>query len=340
MVNIRNPNKVNEMMNFFTVMAAGIGISTSYFEFARNQLPPRVDVKALVFIVYYGLIVACYPAFFALYLTNERISKVRSIQYLNGVWPVPLWLSYLFFDGISVVISAVSTALIAACSPVWHGMGRMFVVFLLYGIVCALISYIISMFAENALAAWFAMALGQVILYFAYFGAIVGVQSTTPYADLESLMNYLYFGLGLVSPVVSLERALFIGLQQVGLMCNGHASRSLYLYGGPILYLAAQAIFLFILLVWLDSGFKIPPTRSRRSISDTEAMGMLNADLMHERKRMASPGTELRIEDVSKAFGKNLAVDSVTFGVQTSEIFALLGPNGAGKSTIISMIRG
>lgn len=30
----------------------------------------------------------------------------------------------------------------------------------------------------------------------------------------------------------------------------------------------------------------------------------------------------------------------VTFGVQTSEIFALLGPNGAGKSTLISMIRG
>lgn len=67
---------------------------------------------------------------------------------------------------------------------------------------------------------------------------------------------------------------------------------------------------------------------------------MFNADLMHERKRLTSPNTELHVEDVSRTFGKNLAVDNVTFGVQTSEIFALLGPNGAGKSTIISMIRG
>lgn len=225
-------------------------------------------------------------------------------------------------------------------TPVWHGMGLMFLVFLLYGIVCAIISYIISMFAKNAITAWFMMALGQVILYFAYFGGLIGIQSSTAYVDMEHSMNALYFGLGTISPVVSLERALFIGLQQLGLMCNGRADGSIYMYGGPILYLAIQAVVLFALLLWWDSGLKLPSIRSRTPITDTEATEMFEADLLSERKRLASPNTDLRVEDVSCRFGKNLAVNSVTFGVQTSEIFALLGPNGAGKSTIISMIRG
>jgi ATP-binding cassette subfamily A (ABC1) protein 3 len=263
------------------------------------------------------------------------------MQYSNGIRPIPLWLSHLSFDGMWVlVISAVATALLTASTPVWHGMGLIFVVFLLYGIVCALLGYIISMFAKNAITAWFMMALGQIILYFAYFGGLIGIQSSTPYADLEHSMNALFFGLGIISPVVSLERALLIGLQQLGSMCNGHPDGSIYMYGGPILYLVIQAILLFALLLWWDSGFVFPSMRSRTQISDTEATEMFNADLLNERKRLTSPNTDLRVEDVSRKFGKNLAVDNVTFGVQSSEIFALLGPNGAGKSTIISMIRG
>ncbi|KAH6642349.1 hypothetical protein C7974DRAFT_99830 [Boeremia exigua] len=341
LVNIRRPDAANQMMNFYSVMASGIGISSSYYEFATTNIPVLIDFNALIFIVYYGLIMACYPVFFALYPTNERISNVRSMQYSNGIRPIPLWLSHLSFDGVFVlVISAVATALIAFSTPVWHGMGLVFVVFLLYGIACALFSYIISMFAKNAITAWFIMALGQVIIYFAYFGGVIGIQSTTPYEDLEKSMNALYFGLAIVSPVVSLGRTLFIGLQQFGLMCNGHSDGSIYMYGGPILYLAIQVILLFALLLWWDSGFKLPTVRSQTPVNDAEATEMFDTDLINERKRLASPNTDLRVEGVSRKFGKNQAVDNVTFGVQKSEIFALLGPNGAGKSTIISMIRG
>ncbi|KAJ8113658.1 hypothetical protein OPT61_g4255 [Boeremia exigua] len=341
MVNIRRPELVSQMMNFHTVMASGVGISSSYYGFATTKIPELIDYNALIFIVYYGLIMACYPAFFALYPTNERISNVRSMQYSNGIRPVPLWLAHLSFDSIFIVIiSAVATGLIAISTPVWHGMGLVFVVFLLYGIVCALVSYIISMFAKNAITAWFMMALGQVILYFAYFGGIIGIQSDIAYEDLEGAMSALYFGLGIVSPVVSLGRTLFIGLQQFGMMCNGHPDGSIYMYGGPILYLIIQALLLFALLLWWDNGFKLLSIRSRTPVTDTEGTEMFQADLMNERKRLASPNTVLHVEGVSRKFGKNLAVDDVTFGVQTSEIFALLGPNGAGKSTIISMIRG
>ena len=46
----------------------------------------------------------------------------------------------------------------------------------------------------------------------------------------------------------------------------------------------------------------------------------------------------IRLENVSKRFGPNTAVDDISFDVRTGEVFAFLGPNGAGKSTTIKML--
>ena len=54
----------------------------------------------------------------------------------------------------------------------------------------------------------------------------------------------------------------------------------------------------------------------------------------------SSQNNGLRVLNITKAFGTNVAVEDVTFGVRKSEVFALLGPNGAGKSTTISLVRG
>ena len=48
----------------------------------------------------------------------------------------------------------------------------------------------------------------------------------------------------------------------------------------------------------------------------------------------------LRIQDVTKRYGKTLANDHVSFTVPDGEIAVLLGPNGAGKSTLIKSIAG
>ena len=52
-------------------------------------------------------------------------------------------------------------------------------------------------------------------------------------------------------------------------------------------------------------------------------------------------GTEmLEVVDLSKKYGKVLAVDKVSFAVPDGKIGILLGPNGAGKSTVIKSIAG
>ncbi len=48
----------------------------------------------------------------------------------------------------------------------------------------------------------------------------------------------------------------------------------------------------------------------------------------------------LEIKEISKSYGKTLAVEHVTFTVPDGKVGILLGPNGAGKSTIIKSIAG
>jgi len=46
----------------------------------------------------------------------------------------------------------------------------------------------------------------------------------------------------------------------------------------------------------------------------------------------------LETEALTRRFGELTAVDSLTFSVESGEVFGLLGPNGAGKTTTIKML--
>lgn len=49
---------------------------------------------------------------------------------------------------------------------------------------------------------------------------------------------------------------------------------------------------------------------------------------------------DIRIENLSKKYGPQTAVDQLSFSVKTGEILGFLGPNGAGKTTTMKMITG
>lgn len=48
----------------------------------------------------------------------------------------------------------------------------------------------------------------------------------------------------------------------------------------------------------------------------------------------------IEITDISKSYGSQKAVDSISFSVKNGEIVGFLGPNGAGKSTVMKILTG
>lgn len=48
----------------------------------------------------------------------------------------------------------------------------------------------------------------------------------------------------------------------------------------------------------------------------------------------------LEVENLSKHFGKHLAVNALSFSIHKGRVYGLLGPNGSGKSTTLGMVLG
>src|SRR5690349_22470170 len=53
----------------------------------------------------------------------------------------------------------------------------------------------------------------------------------------------------------------------------------------------------------------------------------------------AAPAT-IEVRDLTRAFGRRVAVRALTFTVRDGECLALFGPNGAGKTTLLRVLAG
>lgn len=53
---------------------------------------------------------------------------------------------------------------------------------------------------------------------------------------------------------------------------------------------------------------------------------------------MPGAGPAIRLDALSKRYGRMLALDQVSFEVRNQDLFALLGPNGAGKTTLMHIL--
>ncbi|POR38626.1 Retinal-specific ATP-binding cassette transporter, partial [Tolypocladium paradoxum] len=337
------------------VLLANTTIVTTWAPFDVPFNPGIGD--ALNLVIYMGIALACYPAFFGLYPSNERRRLVRALQYSNGVRPLPLWVAYLALDfAIALVASAAVAGLWAALSSVWYHLEYVFVVLVLYGLASTLLAYVVSLFAKTQLSAFAWAAAYQGVMFLGYLIAYVCVITYVKVNRIDSTILVCHFVISAFAPIGSAMRALFISTNLFSAACDGQRisarPTSFLMYGGPITYLVVQCLVLFALLLWFDAGSagsslrgllertRRAPAGHRDAQPDDDGV---DEDMAGELSRVTGSGPHedgLRVVHLTKAFGKNTAVDNVSFGVRRGEVFALLGPNGAGKSTTISLIRG
>lgn len=357
-----------QRLNLYTSVAKQVPISSSVQSVYMNGLMGS-DSGGWMYILYSALIMAVYPAFFALYPAFEKSTNVRAVQYSNGVRALPLWTSYFLFDLLFVLaVSIAYTATISVQYPYWWGASYMFPVCLFHGIISIFIAYMISAKASSQLSS-FLWTLGHNV--FGYF--VMAVATTLPQvlsdpSIAERNNDIVAYVLGLFFPIASVFRGMAAGLNLFRLACRDDGSilspGSWWGYGFPITYLVIQMIVFGALLVWTDSDLsfslllgrvthKSDSNHARHSSSSSSielashvASGSVDNTTISPVEKEASRVKHsradlLRLVHVSKSFNsRTLAVDNVSLGLGEGEILALLGPNGAGKTTMVNLIRG
>ncbi|KAK3114148.1 hypothetical protein LTR53_007825 [Teratosphaeriaceae sp. CCFEE 6253] len=302
--------------------------------------------KSLQFILYFGLAMCAYPGFFALYVTRERLNKVRALHYSNGIRAPSVWAAYTLFDFLIVlVISTLAIIMFTAVSDIWYAPGYLWLVFVLFGLSATLMSYVVSLFTTSQLAAFAFAAGGQCCFFLLYFICFMCLITYVPAAETDRDINIATWTIGIFFPAANLLRALFLTFNEFSVLCHGTTVASYPggwdVYGSCITYLIIQSAVLATFLVAYDSGWR-PAVfgRQKHKAQELEETEDVDAAVYSEAMRVEECKDELRVLHATKAFGSNTAVQDVTFGVPKGETFALLGPNGAGKSTTIGLIRG
>lgn len=275
---------------------------------------------------------------------------------------------------------ALACGIYSATSGIWYGsVGYLFVVFTLYALASILLGYVVSLFCGSQLSTYAFTTAGQAAFFLIYLIVYFCTLTYTPVTRLDSDLLLVHFLVSAFAPIGSVIRALFVTLNLFSAACDGfdlspHPG-GIRLYGGPILYLILQSLLLFVVLIWVDSGaaktwwdkvgqrlwyhrvlFGRGPRRPAAMRSRPDTAVVSDEEVAEMALAVTAPTEEmppgsaidagrrnpdgLRVLNVSRSFGRNLAIDNATFGVRHGEVFALLGPNGAGKSTLISLICG
>jgi len=151
------------LLNVVNRVLSGIKIKGTLGELTAYK--PADGGNSAIWIIVVCLIQGLYPAFFSLYTTYEKRTRVRALQYSNGIRPFSILFSYWTFDGVFVIIISVITTIIYSFQTQWFEVGYLFLVQALYGFAATLISYLVSFIARSQLSAFSFSILFMVIMF-------------------------------------------------------------------------------------------------------------------------------------------------------------------------------
>ncbi|KAM0521839.1 hypothetical protein ACHAPE_002401 [Trichoderma viride] len=327
--------------SFLNTILANTTIVTEYKEFDYPVAPSTG--RGLQLIVYFSVACSIFPGLFGLYPNAERLRNIRSLQYSSGVRTLPVWAAHLLFDFGIILLPMIFAAMIfVVSSNSWYHGGYLFPIFIFYGLTTIIISYFLGLIAASPMATYALTSVVQGLGFAIYLIAYLFILTYSPAANTDRDVLIAHWVIAAIFPTGSLIRTLMVGQNIFSTTCDNDQLQAnpaaLVAYGGPLLYLILQSIFWFSIVVWVESGagrYTAEKAKASPEIDDPEiAEELLRVD------GAEGQSDGLRIAHLTKAFGKNTAVDNVSFGIEHGEVFALLGPNGAGKSTTISLIRG
>ncbi|XP_053608124.1 phospholipid-transporting ATPase ABCA1-like [Plodia interpunctella] len=318
-------------------------------------------------------------AVFVMFYIRERTSRAKLLQRAAGIQPITMWGAAALFDWLWLMIISISIVISCAAFGVigmstFAELGRMYFCIMVYGAAMLPLHYLASYLFQLPAVGFVVMYFASVI--FGMTGpqiieALEMAGNTT--ARVGEILGSILQFFPLYSLVAAIRSLNHIGLTEHSCLMACDYSPSLvnitecsmevlcqnefthccvrenpyfdWEEPGILRYLVAMIISFFVFWgILLTAEYRLIQkvfTRTRQPPMLDEST--LDRDVLEEARsvrRADDNSHNLVARDISKYYGKHLAVNQVSFSVGDSECFGLLGVNGAGKTTTFKMLMG
>lgn len=301
------------------------------------------------------------PTSFAVFIVKEREVAAKHQQLISGVSIAAYWLSTYLWDAVNYLVPASISILLFylydANELVGDGaLPATVSVVLLYGLAVASFTYCLTyMFKSHSTAQNVVLMVNLFCLILLLLSMIMGSVPSTCQIDRD--LKYVYrllpgFALGDALLALSLLKSLPYLNTDCGKLTPLEAAEVVYhpfdmfVTGTNITYLAACAVFYFLLALAIDVGLSYPAVRARvlPDKNIPEKAWVEDEDVAREASRVSSghaDGDLIVLRNLRKVYnGKKAAVRGLSFGIPSGEVFGFLGINGAGKTSTLGILSG
>ncbi|XP_053679934.1 phospholipid-transporting ATPase ABCA3-like [Anopheles nili] len=327
-----------------------------------------------------GFAMSFIAALYIMFYIKERTSRAKLLQFVSGINVFTFWVVSFIWDFFTYVITAlIYIATLAAFQEEgWSSfeeLGRVFLVLIVFGIAFLPISYLFSFWFEVPATGFVKMMILNIFSGTIFFTAVFLLKFDG--FDLEDVANGLEWAF-MIFPLFSLSQSLsnINVLSTTESVCNEQCTEETaalcskeYIcsllpqccdtnifswettgINRQLLYMGMVGLIGFLVLMGIEFRVLERIFKRQKRSSNKPALAnedsALDDDVWQEKKRVKMlsdaelTNSNLVVSDLTKYYGKFLAVNELSVSVDGSECFGLLGVNGAGKTSTFKMLTG
>ncbi|CAO1381209.1 unnamed protein product [Diamesa serratosioi] len=281
-----------------------------------------------------------WPMIFIGFYIKERENRAQLLQMITGANKIIYWMtSYLFDFAICIIVFLILFIVVYACVGDVVILKEPFCIFTLYNLSVLPFIYLLSF-------AFTMPATGETLTVFDGFLMIIIHMTITIIQNnkLEGISNFFYW-MFMVVPQFSLADISYKLNRHFDNSTNSNKISRTEIYTN-CLYLLTTGVISMLICIAKDYKLfskmlglfskSIVVERIKNVDPDVQA----EADRINLRSPTENTGNRIVLSNLSKKYGKTLAVNQLSIGVKGTECFGLLGTNGAGTSSVFKMLVG
>uniref|UniRef100_A0A1Y9GL18 ABC transporter domain-containing protein n=1 Tax=Anopheles arabiensis TaxID=7173 RepID=A0A1Y9GL18_ANOAR len=323
-----------------------------------------------------GFAMAFVSALFILFYIKERTTRAKLLQFVSGVNVTLFWTISYLWDYVIFVLSALCyLATLAIIQQdgwsTFDQLGRVLLVLLLYAFSSLPVTYLFAYLFHVPATGFVKMMLLNVLSGTIFFTAVSLLRfEGIDLDDVADVLEWIFLFFPSFSLTQSMNALNMVGgrealcqraCEQITFctealkcalvpQCCGTSAFTFDQQTGinrNLLFFAGIGVVSFAIILLVD--YRVAKklfSRSANGVTMSSDQGETDSDVLEEKRRIAACSSgelasyNLVLKELSKNYGKFVAVNKLSVGVRHSECFGLLGINGAGKTSTFKMMTG